>query len=285
MRNNAGWPSADERGEGIMRERAAERAFAQHRAIWISDLHLGTRRCKARALLRFLVNHKAETLYLVGDIVDGWNLGERWYWCEAQAAVVQQIAAWGRHGGRVVFLPGNHDEASVEVVRELLGPEVLFRPHLIHETADGRRMLVIHGHQFDRALNPNRWTWFAGSRAYGVVQRFNEWYSPPEEAGEARVRARGGFKARVKRAVELATDFRDRAVVEAAREHRVDGVICGHIHRAEERTIGDVLYVNDGDWVHSCTALVEDFDGRLWLRAFDPSGRPAAGEDMRAVAA
>lgn len=266
-----------------------KRPMSFHRSIWISDLHLGTRRCKARALHEFLVNHRSEVLYLVGDVVDGWNVGDGWYWSDDQESVVREIAAWKRHGGRVVCLPGNHDEASTAFVRERLGPEIDLREHVIHRTAEGRRMLVIHGHQFDRALNPNRWNWLIGSRGYGAVQRFSEWFSSSArhdadaDADEGPAR---DFKARVKRAVEYLTDFRDQAVVDAARSHRTDGVICGHIHRAEERTIGDVLYVNDGDWVHSCTALVEDFDGGLGLVKYDRARHAVSdAEEPRAVAA
>jgi UDP-2,3-diacylglucosamine pyrophosphatase LpxH len=265
MGKNRAWPSAQDRVDGRLPNDVGERSVSYHRAIWISDLHLGTRRCKARALLEFLVKHKSEILYLVGDIVDGWNLGREWYWCATQDAVIEEIAKWRRLGGRVALLSGNHDESSTGVARDLLGPVGLVRPHLIHRTFEGRRMLVIHGHQFDGRLNPNRWKWLIGSRSYGAVQRFNAWYSPGGRGEDRGDRTLASLRARVRRAVELATDFRDRAVVKAASEHHADGVICGHIHRAETRMIGDICYINDGDWVHSCSALVEDFDGRLRL--------------------
>jgi UDP-2,3-diacylglucosamine pyrophosphatase LpxH len=279
MKNGGGWQSGEKLPGGGSPDGGGDRSVSFHRSIWISDLHLGTRRCKAKKLLEFLVNHRSEVLYLVGDVVDGWNVGDAWCWSADQEAVVQQIATWARHGGRVVCLPGNHDEASTAFVRERLGPRVRFRPHLIHRTVEGRRMLVIHGHQFDRALNPNRWNWIVGSRSYGAIQRFSEWYSSSSIGdSDAWERPLGGLRARVKRAVELITDFRDQAVADAAREHRSDGVICGHIHRAEEKTIGDVLYINDGDWVHSCTALVEDLDGGLRLVEHDHAPRSTVDE-------
>jgi UDP-2,3-diacylglucosamine pyrophosphatase LpxH len=284
MRKNTDWRATDDRDDGCLLGPVGERSVSYHRAIWISDLHLGTRRCKARALLDFLVKHRSEVLYLVGDIIDGWNLGRAWYWCTTQGAVVEQIATWSRHGGRVVFLPGNHDESSVGVVRELLGAAVSFRPHLIHKSIEGRRMLVIHGHQFDGTFNPNRWNWLIGSRTYGAVQRFNEWYSPGDHA-DRRDPLLAKLRARVRRAVEFITDFGERAVVAAAREHKADGVICGHIHRAEKKMIGDIRYINDGDWVHSCSALVEDFDGGLRLVEYDRPRLDPSSAGAPAVAA
>src|SRR5262252_3028018 len=157
-------------------ERAPERPITFYRSIWISDLHLGTRRCKALELLDFLRHHRSDILYLVGDVIDGWNLGPSWFWTAAQSAVVEEIAMWSRCGGRVVLLPGNHDEFNTDMARNLLGP-VSVRPTLVHRTLEGRRMLVIHGHQFDGSLNPNRWTWMVGSRAYRAVLRLSDWCS------------------------------------------------------------------------------------------------------------
>jgi UDP-2,3-diacylglucosamine pyrophosphatase LpxH len=244
-----------------------------HRAIWISDLHLGTRRCKASSLVEFLRGHRSEVLYLVGDVLDGWNLDGSWYWSTAQDAVVREIARWSRSGSRVVLLPGNHDELNVELVQKLLGP-ILVRPSLIHNTAEGRRLLVIHGHQFDGPLNPNRWNWMLGKGMYGAILRFNEWYCSNDGRDTATdQRFAVQLKTRVKRTIELLTDFRDRAVLKAARENRADGVICGHIHRAEQKMIANVCYINDGDWVHSCSALVEELDGELRLLRGDRAER------------
>jgi UDP-2,3-diacylglucosamine pyrophosphatase LpxH len=238
-----------------------------YRSIWISDFHLGTRRCQADVLLDFLRHHEADNLYLVGDIVDGWNLGASWYWSSAQQAVVGEIAEWRKRGARVELLSGNHDESNPDLVESLFGP-VATRTELIHRTADGRRMLVTHGHQFDRPVASGRW--LKRSQGYTMALRINEWY------------CRGGIdkscwpaslseyvRYRVKKAVQYFTDFDDRQVFEMARRHKVDGIICGHIHRAEQRLIGSLWYINDGDWVESCTALVEDYDGGLRLLQWD----------------
>jgi UDP-2,3-diacylglucosamine pyrophosphatase LpxH len=248
-----------------------------YRSIWISDLHLGTPRCKAEALHDFLCHHEAENLFLVGDIVDGWVPGSAWHYSPAQNAVVEEVASWHRRGTRVVFLPGNHDESSTGVVRSLFGP-ITVVSEMIHRTAEGRRMLVIHGHQFDGSLNPNRLLQRMGNQAYMTALRIDRWFNgdgAPRDGHEARL---GYFRDGVKRAVEYLTDFSDRAVSEAARRHKADGVICGHIHRPEQRKIGSVWYINDGDWVSSCTAVAEDRNGVLALLQWDRPAREQIAE-------
>jgi UDP-2,3-diacylglucosamine pyrophosphatase LpxH len=234
-----------------------------YRTIWISDVHLGTRACKASSLLDFLRRHIAETLYLVGDIVDGWNWGPSWYWSTAQQELVNEVVQWRRSGVNVVFLPGNHDEGKVGLVEELFG-RIPTISSLIHTTADGAKMLVIHGHQFDGSLNPNRLLPIIGFHAYARAQRIHDWYSRQKEDGSNEGRSISDFfRYPARKAIEFLTDFRDRAVLAAARDHRADGVICGHIHRSDHRLIGNILYVNDGDWVQNRTAVVEERDGAL----------------------
>jgi UDP-2,3-diacylglucosamine pyrophosphatase LpxH len=244
-----------------------------YRSIWISDFHLGTHACQAEALLDFLRHHQAEKLYLVGDIVDGWNLGRSWWFDSAQQAVVEEIAAWRKRGTRVEFLPGNHDQSCLDLVQSLLGL-VPRRTELIHRTADGRRMLVTHGHQFDRSVTSGHW--LQGSQAYTMALRINEWYGrewtePWQQPGLLSAYLRQG----VKKVVQYLTDFDDRAVFEAVRQQRADGLICGHIHRAEQRLIGPIWYINDGDWVENCTALIEDLTGALRLLRWGPQMREA----------
>ena len=219
-----------------------------YRTIWISDVHLGTRACKAGALLDFLRHHSAETLYLVGDIVDGWNLGRSWHWSPTQQELVDEIVRWRHRGTKVVFLPGNHDESKVLLVEELFGP-LPCASSLIHTTGDGARMLVIHGHQFDGSLNPNRLLPMIGTHAYARVQRVHDWYYRQSGNEDEQGRSLGDYiRDQARKAVELLTDFRDRAVLAAARDHKADGVVCGHIHRSDHRFIGSILYMNDGDW-------------------------------------
>jgi len=236
-----------------------------YRSIWISDFHLGTRGCKASTLCSFLRSVKAENLYLVGDIVDAWSLGPSWYWSSAQSDVVTELAAWRRRGSRVVFVAGNHDEISL--VESLLG----LSPHrgqLIHVTASGSRLLVMHGHEFDSSLSSARWLSMMGGKAYSAALRINEWYCRERFRYTSAARSLAGYwKGPVRSAVRYLTtaDIDELAVVEKARYHRADAIVCGHLHRTEQRLIGPIWYINDGDWVQNCTALAETYDGTLSL--------------------
>jgi UDP-2,3-diacylglucosamine pyrophosphatase LpxH len=258
--------------------RARGGGVKSYRSIWISDLHLGTHHFQATALLDFLVHHEAENLFLVGDIVDGWNRGPGWYWSAGQTAVAEELRAWARRGTRITLLPGNHD-LSAELAEELLGLS-FDEPELIYRTGEGRRMLVIHGHQFDRALAAGRF-WQTG-QGYAMAQRIHQWYGRDwEERRERSCSLAAFFRYRLRRAVEYLTDFDDRAIFEAVRERKADGIICGHIHRPEQRLIGPVWYINDGDWVESRTALVEKWDGSLQLLRWDPVGLATEDGVMR----
>jgi UDP-2,3-diacylglucosamine pyrophosphatase LpxH len=241
------------------------RPATAYRSLWISDFHLGTRGCKANALHSFLRTVESDNLYLVGDIVDGWNLGPAWYWSEAQNDVVTEIVAWRRRGTRVVFVPGNHDQ--VGLIESLLGISA-HCGELIHVTANGCRMLVTHGHQFDSSLSSSRWLALIGGKAYGAALRINEWYFRECFGPERSTRSFSGYwKTPVWSAVRYLTavDLDEHALFEIVRKHKADGIICGHTHRAEQRLIGSIWYINDGDWVHNCTALAESYDGTLSL--------------------
>ena len=232
------------------------------RTIWISDLHLGSTSCQAGLLLDFLRHTESESLYLVGDIVDGWQLRRRWYWPQAHNDVVQKILRKARKGTVVVYIPGNHDAFGRHFANISFGG-IELREDVVHTTADGRRLLVVHGDLFDGVIQCARWLAFVGDQVYLFVLHLNRWFNA--------VRARLGFsywslsqflKHRVKNAVSYITDF-EIALAQEARRRGVDGVVCGHIHKAEIRQIGDVLYCNDGDWVESLTALVETEQGEL----------------------
>ncbi len=235
---------------------------ARYRAVFISDLHLGTPGCQAHALLSFLKVSTSQSLYLVGDIVDGWQLRKRWFWPQAHNDVVQKLLRSARKGCRVVFIPGNHDEFAREFTEHSFGG-IEVKQEAVHELADGRTLWVIHGDAFDGVVQCARWLAYLGDNLYEFVLKLNRHLN--------RIRHRIGLpywslsaylKHKVKRAVNYVNDFEVAVAHEAARRgHR--GVVCGHIHRAEIREIGDVLYCNDGDWVESCTALVEHWDGRL----------------------
>jgi len=236
----------------------------QYRAIWISDVHLGTRACNAAYLLDFLKHTDSETLYLVGDIVDGWRLKKNWHWPQLHNDVVQKLLRKARKGTNVIYLPGNHDEFVRPFIGHNLG-NISLVEETIHETANGKRFLVLHGDRFDGVVKYARWLALLGDKAYAALLRINV----PLNA----VRRRLGFsywslsaylKMKTKRAVSFISDFENALSGEAARQ-KLDGVICGHIHTAEMKESKGLLYVNDGDWVESCTALVEDSDGNLHL--------------------
>ena len=242
------------------------------RTIWISDIHLGTRGCKAEFLLEFLRETESETLYLVGDIVDGWRLKRTWYWPQAHNDVVQKLLRKARKGTRVVYVPGNHDEILRRFPGITIG-QIEVVPEALHVTAAGKRLLVLHGDEFDGVVRYARWLALLGDWAYNLALAANYWMNRARRALGLSYWSLSAFlKHRVKNAGEYVSRFED-AVADAAAKRGGDGVVCGHIHHAEIRKVHGVTYCNDGDWVESCTALVEHADGRLeilrWVE--DPS--------------
>ncbi len=234
----------------------------QYRTIWISDVHLGTRGCKAEFLLDFLRCNDARTIYLVGDIVDGWRLRKSWYWPQTHNDIVQKLLRKVRHGTRVIYVPGNHDEWLRDYARlRFGGVEVV--EEAVHVTADGRRLLVIHGDHYDLIVTQARWLALLGDGAYTLALWVNHHFNKVRRVLGYDYWSLSAFlKMRVKNAVQYIGSFAD-TLVDEARRRKLDGVVCGHIHHADIRDLGGVLYCNDGDWVESCTALVEHFDGRL----------------------
>jgi UDP-2,3-diacylglucosamine pyrophosphatase LpxH len=237
----------------------------QHcRAIFISDLHLGTPGCQAGALLDFIKNHPSDYLYLVGDIVDGWQLRRRWFWPELHNDVVQKLLRRARKGCRIVYIPGNHDEFARRYFGLQFG-DIEVHDDAVHITADGRSLWVTHGDRFDGVIQCAKWLAYLGDNLYELTLRLNRhlnhWRS---KFGLSYWSLSAYLKQKVKKAVMYVTDFEE-AVANEAHRRGHDGVVCGHIHRAEMRTINGVLYCNDGDWVESCTALVESASGQLEL--------------------
>ena len=232
------------------------------RTIWISDIHLGTRGCNAAMLIDFLDSTDSETMYLVGDIIDGWRMKRKFYWPAAHNDVVWRVMKRANRGTRVVYVPGNHDEMFRQFTGMSFGG-VEIRRKAIHHTADGRKLLVIHGDEFDTIMLAHRWLAFVGDFAYEWLMRCNHivnkvraWMGKPYWSLSKTA------KHKVKNAVEFISRFEEVVAHEAALRG-VDGVVCGHIHNAEMREIAGVSYYNDGDWVEGCTALVEHFDGRM----------------------
>jgi UDP-2,3-diacylglucosamine pyrophosphatase LpxH len=271
----------------------ARRRLWRYRSVFISDLHLGTPGCKAECLLDFLHHVESEYLYLVGDIVDGWRLKKRWFWPEHHDQILHTLLARASRGTRVVYLPGNNDEALRGLIGCTLGG-VRILHDAIHKTADGRRLLVIHGDVFDGVCTEVRWLARLGSIAYETTLTINTGFNVVRRwLGLGYWPLSAFLKAQVKAAVNFVERYEHSLAAEAKRR-AVAGVVCGHVHKPEIRTIEGVQYYNDGDWVESCSALVEHWDGRLELlhwarqRQFDPLTlrRPvAAGVPERAAIA
>lgn len=243
-------------------EEAEPRRRRHFRAIFISDTHLGTKGCNAELLLDFLRSVECETLYLVGDIIDGWRLKRGWYWPTRHNDVVRRVMKMAKKGTRVIYVPGNHDE----VLRDFIGlhfGDIEILPDTIHETADGRRLLVLHGDEFDGVVLYAKWLAFLGDHAYVALLKLNRGFNwGRRQFGLPYWSLSQHLKKKVKNAVTYVCRYEE-AVAHAARDRGADGVVCGHIHCAEIRQFGDITYYNDGDWVESCTALVEHGDGRM----------------------
>ena len=247
-----------------MNVHAPHRAVTRYRTIWVSDFHLGTSRAQTDLLLDFFRSTQSDTLYLVGDIVDNWSLKKSWYWHQSHNDVIQKILRKARKGTRVIYIPGNHDEQFRDFAGSRFG-RLSVKLDDIHIGADGRRYLVMHGDEFDGVVKYARWLAYLGDSAYEAAISVN--------AVLNRIRRRMGLpywslsaylKNRVKKAVEFLSNF-EHAMVREARKRGADGVICGHVHTPEARMIDGIVYFNDGDWVESCSALVEHFDGRFEL--------------------
>lgn len=246
------------------------------RAIFISDVHLGTRACQAESLLAFLREHESEYLYLLGDIIDFWAMSRSVQWAGAHNTVVQKVLRRARHGCKVFFIPGNHDEALREYAGVAFG-DIRVESEWIHETLDGRRYWLVHGDEYDQVTRHHRWVAVLGDVGYNALVRINLVLSRVR-----RLLRRPGYwslagyaKQKVKKAVSFIFDFED-AVAHAAAQRGVDGVVCGHIHSAADRRIGNVRYLNCGDWVDTCSAVVEHFDGRIEVVHWGVQGAAAS---------
>ena len=249
----------------------------QYRTGWISDVHLGTRGSKAAALVEFLRDAEFETLYLVGDLIDIWALRRGIYWPQEHNDVIQKLLRKGRKGTEIIYITGNHDEFLSSFHGHYASVEL--RKNAIHTTADGRRILVIHGHELDTVVQNLGWLAHVGDIGYVLLMRCNglvDFFRRMFGLGHWSLSAY--VKAEVKNVVSFIGKFEE-SVVRYARDYGVDGVLCGHIHTAAERDFGGVAYYNCGDWVESCTAMVEHHDGRMELLSFPPYG--AAGDILR----
>jgi UDP-2,3-diacylglucosamine pyrophosphatase LpxH len=251
----------------------------EYRTIWISDVHLGYKGCKAELLLDFLKSVNSDRIYLVGDIVDFWSMKKTVYWPQAHNDVIRTILSKARQGTRVIYIPGNHDELLRDYDGVRFG-NVVIRTFDIHTTANGKQYLVMHGDEFDSAVRCNRLLAFIGTRAYDIILELNRSYNfLRRKLGLPYWSLSSYIKQRVNNAVNYIQRFED-AVAYEANKHKVDGLICGHIHRANLRDIDGVRYCNTGDWVESCTALAERHDGELELIDWTKRVHHSSGEEV-----
>ena len=235
-----------------------------YRSIWISDFHLGTRGCQSELLLEFIKHTQSEKLYLVGDIIDGWALKNNWYWPQSHNDVVQKILRKARHGTKVFYLSGNHDEVMRGFAPVNFGGVSILN-QIIHETADKKKYLVVHGDQFDGIIQCAKWLAMLGSITYDFLIYFNRYVNFfRKKLGYEYWSLSNYLKFTVKNAVKFVSEY-EKLVCNYAKQFKVDGIICGHIHHANMQYMNEIHYINDGDWVESCTALVEHFDGKLEL--------------------
>jgi UDP-2,3-diacylglucosamine pyrophosphatase LpxH len=243
-----------------------------YRSVWISDTHLCSRDCRVEYLLSFLKSVKCEYLYLVGDFIDIWQMKRRWYWPQSINNVVHKVLAKSKKGAKVTYIPGNHDEFFRAFVGHQFGG-VQIKDKAIHTTADGRRMLILHGDEFDMVVQYNKWLAVIGSAAYDYLVTVNRVLN----LGRRKLNMpywslSAAIKRKVKNAVTYVGKY-EAAMVREARKESVDGIICGHIHQPAIKMIDGYLYCNTGDWVENCTALVEEEDGKLsivhWLSEWE----------------
>ncbi|MEQ1636986.1 MAG: UDP-2,3-diacylglucosamine diphosphatase [Methylococcales bacterium] len=236
-----------------------------YRTIWISDLHLGSTQCQADVLLDFLKYNESEKLYLVGDIIDFWALSKKMYWPRDHNTVIQKILRKARHGTQVIYIPGNHDENVRDYDNHIFG-DIVVKNSDVHITAKGQKLLIIHGDVYDTIATNHQWIAKLGSKGYDILIDINRLlrFFRKLLGIQSHFSLAGFVKFKVKNAVQFMSDYENN-IVETLRHENLDGVVCGHIHHAEMKTIEDFMYINTGDFVESCSAIVEHHDGSLQL--------------------
>ncbi|QUJ68473.1 UDP-2,3-diacylglucosamine diphosphatase [Photobacterium sp. GJ3] len=235
-----------------------------YRTLWLSDIHLGNRDCKVDYLLDFLTRHQADTLILVGDIVDLWSLKSRYHWPESHTRVIRLLLEQAEAGCRIVYIPGNHDEAVRKFIQFNPG-NVELAHRYVHTSANGQRILALHGDEFDSLVCHSRLTSLLGDLGYDLLLFMNRWLNVYRRMTKQPYWSLASYlKARVEKANVAIARFR-RAAITMAKHKDVDAIVCGHIHHPEITEEDDILYLNDGDWIENCTFLAEHHDGVIEL--------------------
>jgi UDP-2,3-diacylglucosamine pyrophosphatase LpxH len=255
-----------------------------YRTIWISDLHLGSTQCQADVLLDFLKHNDSDKLYLVGDIIDFWSLSKKMYWPTTHNTIIQKVLRKARHGTQVVYVPGNHDENIREYDGYVFG-DIVVKNSDIHVTTSGKKLLIVHGDEYDTIARYHKWLAKLGSKSYDFLLELNRWL----RALRLLLGFRSHFslaaylKFKVKNAVQFISDYEE-SIVATLRDEGLDGVVCGHIHHAELKDMEGFLYINTGDFVESCTAVVELQDGSIQLMHWRPEASPIKATSSRITA-
>ena len=250
-----------------------------YRSLWLSDIHLGNKDCKADYLLHFLHRIDVDTLYLVGDIVDMWEMSRQFRWPASHNKVMHKLMQMSQQGTRVVYLPGNHD-APIQSYSGMAFGDIEIKRELVHTTAQGKKYLVLHGDQFDADVTLGKFHAWIGDKAYDLLLFLNRWFNRFRQWRKREYWSLAGYiKKHIKGANEAIARYRT-ACCDKARDMQLDGVICGHIHHPESLMENDIHYVNDGDWIENCSALAEDAEGNLsliyWLKTANQTSNVSA---------
>ena len=255
-----------------MQDAQTDGPWNHYRAIWISDVHLGWKPCQAERLLQFLKCHDADSWYLVGDMVDGWMLKRSWFWPQAHNDVLQKLLRKVRKGAQVFYVLGNHDDFLGHFLNLQFGG-ITILPDATHITADGRTLWILHGDQFDSIVHYAPWLAWLGNNGYDFIIMVNRLFNSVRRLlGFKEWSFSAYLKGRVKNVMKFVADY-EQALMQQAKRRNADGVVCGHIHKAEIRDYGSITYYNTGDWVESCTALVEHYDGSMEILRWDDTGK------------
>ena len=241
-----------------------------YRTIWISDLHIGSTQCQADVLLDFLKFNESERLYLVGDIIDFWALSKKVYWPREHNTIIQKLLRKARHGTEVIYVPGNHDE-NVRDYDDYIFGDIKVKNSVVHTTLKGKKFLVVHGDEYDTIAKYHRWIAKLGSKGYDWLLEINRFLRVIRRflGLQSHFSLAAFVKYKVKNAVQFISDYEE-SIVATLNDEGLDGVICGHIHHAEMKDMNGFFYINTGDFVESCTAIVEHFDGQLELIQWKP---------------
>ncbi|MDD5214831.1 MAG: UDP-2,3-diacylglucosamine diphosphatase [Methylococcales bacterium] len=240
-------------------------SHSTYRTIWISDLHIGSTQCQSDVLLDFLKYNDSEKLYLVGDIIDFWSLSKKMYWTTEHNTIIQKLLRKARQGTEIIYVPGNHDENVRDYESYIFG-DIVVKVSDIHTTAQGKRFLIVHGDEYDAVARHHKWLAKIGSVGYDWLIALNRFWRVFRRLFgiQSQFSLAAYIKFKVKNAVQFISDYEE-TIVQTLKNENLDGVICGHIHHAEIKTIENFLYVNTGDFVESCTAIVEHHNGELEL--------------------